>query len=133
MKRTVQMLPLIVLTLAAARGESRIVTGQFETKLIPAPLKFTVLLPDGYDSLQEPVPLLYFLHGGGGDNNFLRNFKSLFDELWSTNKLPKMVAVTPDCDRSFYMDFKDGSNKYETLLTGPFLEYMRKTYKVQSG
>jgi len=43
------------------------------------------------------------------------------------------VVVTPDCERSFYMDYKDGSHKYETLLTGPFLEYLRKTYKLRPG
>src|ERR1044072_7469775 len=135
MKLTIQRLlggtVLAMFAAAGARGESRLVTGQFDTKLIAAPLKFTVLLPDGYDSLAEPVPLLYFMHGGGGDNNFLKTFKSVFDELWAAGKLPKMVAVTPDCDRSFYMDYKDGSRKYETLLTGPFLEHMRKTYKVR--
>jgi S-formylglutathione hydrolase len=122
-----------VVGLSGALGESRLITGQFETNLLPAALKFTVLLPDGYDSLAEPAPLLYFLHGGGGDNNFLKTFTPLMDELWAGGKLPKMVAVTPDCDRSFYMDYKDGSHKYETLLTGPFLEHLRKTYKIRAG
>jgi S-formylglutathione hydrolase len=122
-----------LLALTGARAESRLVTSQFDTKLIPAPLKFTVLLPDGYDALAEPVPLLYFLHGGGGDNEFLKKNKPLLDELWSGGKLPKLAVVTPDCDRSFYMDYKDGSQRYETLLTGPFLEHLRKTYKLRPG
>ena len=36
---------------SGVRAESRLVTGQFETRLLPAALKFTVLLPDGQDSL----------------------------------------------------------------------------------
>ena len=44
--------------------------------------------------------------------------------------LPDVVAVTPSVHRSFYMDYRDGSQKWETLLTGPFLEHLRKTYKV---
>src|SRR5947209_2026701 len=122
---------LALLWLAALHAESRLVTGQLETKLLPEILKYTVLLPDGYDSLAAPVPLLYYMHGGGGDNEFLKRNKPLLDELWTTGKVPKMVIVTPDCDRSFYMDYKDGSHKYETLLTGPFLEHMRKTYKIR--
>src|SRR5579872_1815183 len=132
MKITVRLFCFLALV-ATACAESRLVTGQFDTRLIPAPLKFTALLPDGYDSLAEPVPLLYFLHGGGGDNEFLKKNKPLLDELWNSGKVPKLVVVTPDCDRSFYMDYKDGSNRYETLLTGPFLEYLRKTYKLRAG
>src|SRR6267154_1676569 len=100
MKRTVRGFVGIAFALSAAFGESRPVTGQFETKLLPAALKFTVLLPDGYDSLADRVPLLYFLHGGGGDNGFLSKNKPLLDELWAGGRLPKMVVVTPDCDRS---------------------------------
>jgi S-formylglutathione hydrolase len=136
MKLTVGVGSSVALALASIAGagaESRLVTGQFETKLIPAPLRFTVLLPEGYDSVAEPISLLYFLHGGNGDNGFLKNNKPLFDELWTGGKLAKMVVVTPDCDRSFYMDYKDGSHRYETLLTGPFLEHLRKTYKLRSG
>jgi S-formylglutathione hydrolase len=131
--RTTAAVLLPLLAIAAAHAESRLVTGQFETNLIPAPLKFTALLPDGYDSLDDPVPLLYFLHGGGGDNGFLKANKPLFDELWNAGRIPKLLAVTPDCDRSFYMDYKDGSHRYETLLTGPFLDYLRKTYKLRPG
>jgi S-formylglutathione hydrolase len=134
MKITLRMLPILLLVVpGGARAESRLVTGQFETRLIPAPLKFTALLPDGYDSLSAPVPLLYFLHGGGGDNEFLKKNKPLLDELWTGGKLLKMVVVTPDCDRSFYMDYKDGSHRYETLLTGPFLEHLRQAYKLRPG
>src|SRR5215471_7043913 len=107
MKLTVRILCgaiLALATLPGAHAESRLVTGQFETNLIPAPLKYTVLLPAGYDSLAQPPAMLYFLHGGGGDNEFLKRNKPLFDELWTAGKLPKLVVVTPDCDRSFYMD-----------------------------
>src|SRR5947207_1240490 len=103
MKLTVRLLCATTFAwfaLTGARAESRLVSGQFENKLLPAALKFTVLLPDGYDSLAEPVPLLYFLHGGGGDNDFLKRERSLLDELWTGGKLPKLVIVTPDCDRS---------------------------------
>ena len=136
MKLRIRLLCVIGLALlpsVGARAESRLVSGQFENTLLPAALKFMVLLPDGYEPTGEPVPLLYFLHGGGGDNDFLKKNKPLLDELWAGGKLPKLVVVTPDCDRSFYMDYKDGSHKYETLLTGPFLEHMRQAYKIRAG
>jgi S-formylglutathione hydrolase len=123
---------LLLLCAALAPAQSRLVTGEMATDLIPAPLKFTVLLPDGYESA-PPLPLIYFLHGGNGDNGFLKGLRDVIDAAWAAHTLPKAVVVTPDCGRSFYMDYKDGSHKYETLLTGPFLEHLRKTYRLRRG
>jgi S-formylglutathione hydrolase len=73
--------------------------------------------------------LLFFLHGGGGDRTALDRVRETFDELWKSGKLPKMVIVTPSVSvRCFYMDYKDGSEKWETLLMGPFREHIQKTY-----
>jgi len=121
---------LSTLTLAMA---SELVPGRMETNLIPHALEYTVLLPDGYDSKSEPLPLLFVLHGGDGDTAFLSKLRVVIDGRWSAGTLPKLIAVTPNADRSFYMDYRDGTQKWETLLTGPFLEHLRQTYKILPG
>jgi S-formylglutathione hydrolase len=109
---------------------SQLVESKIETKLLPAPVEFNVLLPDGYDTVKEPLPLLLFLHGGGGDRTFLTRMRAAIDDMWKAGTLPKMVVVTPSAGRSFYMDYKDGSQKWESFIAGPFLEHLRQTYKV---
>ena len=109
---------------------SQMVESKIETKLLPAPVEFNVLLPDGYDTVKEPLPLLLFLHGGGGDRSFLTRMRAAIDDMWKAGTLPKMVVVTPSAGRSFYMDYKDGSQKWESFIAGPFLEHLRQTYKV---
>lgn len=108
----------------------QLVDSKLDTKLLPAPVEFSVLLPDGYESIKDPVPLLLFLHGGGGDRTFLTRMRPIIDDLWKAGTLPKMVIVTPSAGRSFYMDYKDGSQKWESFIIGPFLEHLRQTYKV---
>src|SRR5205823_3493124 len=98
---------------------------------IPAPVEFAVLLPDGYDTAQTPFPLLLFLHGGNGDRSFLTRMRPVIEEMWQAGTLPKMVLVTPSAGRSFYMDYKDGSQKWETFIAGPFLDHLREKYKVR--
>jgi S-formylglutathione hydrolase len=120
----------LVLALVPAAA-SELVTGRMETKLIPHALEYTVLLPDGYQP-SEPLPLVYVLHGGDGDTGFLSKVRVVFDKCWAEG-LPKLIAVTPNADRSFYMDYRDGSQKWETLLTGPFLEHLRGKYKILPG
>lgn len=112
---------------------SQLVEGTLETKLVPSPVEYNVLLPDGYDTIKEPLPLLLFLHGGGGDRTFLNRLRPALDEMWKAGTLPKMVIVTPSAARSFYMDYKDGSQKWESFILGPFLAHLRKNFKVVQG
>ncbi|MBI1760731.1 MAG: alpha/beta hydrolase [Acidobacteria bacterium] len=116
--------------LAPAVMASQLVEGKLESKLLPQPVEYNVLLPDGYDAAKEPLPLLLFLHGGGGDRNFLTRSRSIFDELWKAGTLPPMVVVTPSAGRSFYMDYKDGSQRWETFVVTDFLNHLREKFKV---
>jgi S-formylglutathione hydrolase len=120
----------VIIVVSGTANASQLVESKIETKLLPGPVEFNVLLPDGYDTAKEPLPLLFFLHGGGGDRSFLTRMRVIVDDMWKEGTLPKMVVVTPSAGRSFYMDYKDGSQKWESFIVGPFLEHIRQTYKV---
>ena len=123
---------LVLMTIVFGRPAlaSQLVDSKIDSKLVPTPVEFSVLLPDGYESIKEPLPLLLFLHGGGGDRTFLTRMRPVIDDMWKAGTLPRMVIVTPSASRSFYMDYKDGSQKWESFIIGPFLEHLRQTYKV---
>ncbi len=89
-----------------------------------------MLLPDGYDPSGPPVPLLLALHGGGGDHGFLTQQKPYIEKMWAAGTLPKMVIATPDAERSFYMDRKDGSQKWETVILFSLVDHLRDQYKI---
>ena len=121
---------LLICCLARSVSASQLVDAKVETKLVPSPVEYAVLLPDGYEAAKDPLPLLLFLHGGGGDKSSLGRMRSVFDEMWKSGALPPMVVVTPSAARSFYMDYKDGSQKWETFIVTEFLEHLRGKYKV---
>jgi len=127
--RTV-LLALICGSFTSAVTASQLVDGKLETKLVPGPVEFAVLLPDGYEAAKEPLPLLLFLHGGNGDKSFLARMRPVIEEAWKMHTLPPMVIVTPSVTRSFYMDFRDGSQKWETFIVTDFLAHLRATYNV---
>ena len=120
----------VIIVVSGTANASQLVESKIETKLLPGPVEFNVLLPDGYDTAKEPLPLLFFLHGGGGDRSFLTRMRGIVDDMWKEGTLPKMVVVTPSAGRSFYMDYKDGSQKWETFIIGEFLEHLRTNYKI---
>jgi S-formylglutathione hydrolase len=108
---------------------SQLIDAKVETKLVPGPVEYAVLLPDSYET-EKDLPLLFLLHGGGGDKSFLARMRSVFDEMWKAGALPQMLIVTPSAGRSFYMDYKDGSQKWESFIVTEFLDHLRAEYKV---
>ena len=111
---------------------SKLIKDEFHSDLIPAPMRYAVLLPDGYEDVREPYPLLYALHGGGGNGwDTMTRLQVGLEQAWQNSNLPKLVAVAPTATLSFWMDYKDGSQLWEKLLIGPFLTYLRQTYKVR--
>ena len=117
---------------AAAADGSKLETGELATNLVPGPVKYSVLLPPGYDPSHAPYPLLLLLHGGNGDNGFLKTMTPTIEAAWAAGDLPPLVVVTPDAQRSLYMDFKDGSQKWETFIVTELLNHIRKTHRVSS-
>jgi S-formylglutathione hydrolase len=126
-------LAISLITTAAGAGESRIVDLEMTSDIVPSPVKFSVLLPPDYEQATAPLPLLLDLHGGGGSRDNLKSQRGIFDDVWKDGTLPPMVVVMPSVtERGFYMDFRDGSEKWETFLTGQFLEKLRKDFKVRT-
>ncbi|MFW9879311.1 MAG: alpha/beta hydrolase-fold protein, partial [Candidatus Thorarchaeota archaeon] len=106
----------------------------FPTRLVPNPAKYTVMLPDDYNISNNTYPLMLFLHGGDGDRGVLEErVGGIINELWEKSLTPEMIIVTPDCDRSFYLDYKNGSQKWESFLITELLPYLREKYRVNNG
>ena len=103
------------------------------SRLVPSDVRVGVLLPPGYGDSSEAYPLLLFLHGGGGDSSFLGRLRPLIEQAWARNEIPKMVVATPSAGRSFYMDYYDGSQKWETFIMTELLDHLRKQYRVGVG
>jgi S-formylglutathione hydrolase len=126
-------LAIVMIAAAAGAGESRIVDLEMTCDIVPSPVKFSVLLPPDYEKLTGPIPLLLNLHGGGGSRDNLKTQRGIFDDVWKDGTVPPMVVAMPSVtERGFYMDFRDGSEKWETFLLGQFLETLRKDFKVRT-
>ena len=95
-----------------------------DTGLVPSPLEYSVLRPGPAvlaDDGEQALPILLFLHGGGGDRTALKSSRHLFERAWRDGLLPPMVVATPSSTPlSYYMDFHDGSERWTTFLAGEF-------------
>jgi len=104
---------------------------QIESDFVPSPVEYDVLFPKEYENSDKVYPLMLLLHGGGNqDRNFLNLIGPIIWDLWEEMIVPEMVIVTPNCNRSLYMDYKDGSEKWESFIIREFLPYLQKEYRV---
>jgi len=113
--------------------ESKFETFVISSDLVPIAVDVGVLTPSGYSQSTGPYPLILMLHGGGGNSSQLGSrYQAIFDEAWKSGELLPAVVVTPSAGRSFYMDYRDGSQKWESFILTELLPELRKKYNIKT-
>ena len=114
--------------------EGKIINLKIETKNVAGPVDVAVYLPAGYDAKRaQPYPLIIQLHGGGGSSAAMTGMAETLEAGIKAGLVPASVSVMPSAGRSFYMDYRDGSQKWETFVVGDLLAWMRAGYNVPKG
>ena len=98
--------------------------GTIETGLVPGPVEYSTLRAGSGPSSELPIVL--WLHGGGGSSRFLETCQAQFVACWAESSLPDLVAVTPSAGWSFYLDRRDGTELWETFLLDELVPHIRK-------
>jgi S-formylglutathione hydrolase len=112
-------------------SESELTTETLPTGLVPGPVDVAVLRPPDYAESQERYPLLLLLHGGGGSSEFLTQLRPVIEAAWDSGRLPHVVVATPSAGRSFYMNYRDGSQRWESFLLDELIPELRRRWRVE--
>jgi S-formylglutathione hydrolase FrmB len=116
---------------AAGRAECHAI----QSKLMRQQVSYCVLLPPGYDSAKsEHYPVLYFLHGLGGDEQMLLDSGAwnLVENLWEQHKIGEYLIVAPAGDTSFYINSHDGRRRYEDFFVQEFMPFIEHRYRIRA-
>ena len=92
---------------------------------------YCIYLPPGYEtSGDKRYPVIYNLHGNGGNEfHSLEDVKLLHEGIVS-GKWPPLIMVLPNGGKStFYKDSYDGRFPIETMFIKEFIPYIDKTYR----
>ncbi len=119
---------------AAARVECRSVA----SKALARDARYCAILPPSYDeaaSKARRYPVLYFLHGLGDNEQSLVNFGgwNILENLQDARRVGEYVVVTPDAGRSFYINSRDGRNRYEDFFIREFIPAIERRYRIAVG
>jgi len=116
---------------AAGRAECRSVASPILSRQVP----YCVLLPPSYDvDKTRHYPILYFLHGLGENEQVLPNSGAwnLVQDLWDQRRIGEFVIATPNADRSFYINSRDGRVRYEDFFIREFLPFIASHYRIRA-
>ncbi len=133
------LLSAVVCTVAAAplraaqpgRGECRTVP----SKILGHPVAYCVILPRGYDEDKtKQYPVLYFLHGLGGNEQILVNtgVTNEVEDLRAAAKIGEFLLVAPNAGRSFYIDSRNGKVRYEDFFIKEFIPFIESHYRIRA-
>jgi enterochelin esterase-like enzyme len=116
-------------------------TVEYESKTVGVTRKAIVYMPPGYDK-KHKYPVLYLLHGIGGDENEWKRGGApdvILDNLYADNKATPMIVVMPNGRASKDVTAKSGFGRqgpafaaFEKDLLNDLIPFVEKTYSVKA-
>jgi S-formylglutathione hydrolase FrmB len=116
-----------------AMAGSRVQCGAMKSHYVPGSVGYCAMLPPGYDANPaKKFPVVYFLHGLGGDQTFLASSgaSGAIEEAWEQKRLGEFVIITPQAENSFYINSRDGHVLYEDFFIHDFIPQMEKRFRL---
>ena len=102
--------------------------------------KYSIYLPDGYESSDIAYPVLYLLHPAGPSNTipnqqswyYYGGLKQYLDKAIERGEITPMIVVTPDANfetkRISYWNDPEGDFDFENFFFEKFIPYIEKNY-----
>jgi len=118
----------------AATG--RVECNSLSSKILGRAVPYCIVLPASFGADKtRRFPILYFLHGLGDNEQFFVHSGAwnLSEDMREKGELTEFLIATPDGGASFYINSKDGKERYEDFLLQEFFPFIEKRYRVSAG
>ena len=111
-------------------GDSEFFSSEFQSAAMNAKMAFQIYLPPGYRDSDRRYPVLYLLHGWGGDFGEFGwyNTQSTADELMRDGEIPPMIIVTPEGDKSYWFNHFQGP-PWGDYVANDLVQYIDGNYR----
>jgi enterochelin esterase-like enzyme len=103
----------------------------FASKVLEADVSYLVYLPPGYEKDTKRCPVIYWLHGlGGNQRGGATTFVPHVDSAIRKGALPPaIVVVVNGMVNSFYCDWANGKRPIESVIVKDLVPHVDKTYR----
>jgi len=123
------LLAVLVLAWSLPAAASVVVSREFDSQALQRKWSYAVYLPDGYETSTLRYPVLYLLHGHGGDLYDWVNrghIQQTADALIAHGDIPPAIIVLPDADSTWFVDRKE---KMETAVIVDLIGDAERTFR----
>jgi S-formylglutathione hydrolase FrmB len=133
--QTLRTLGLLLFCISAgsiAFAQGRVECDAVASAILRHPVRYCVILPPGYATQKaRRYPVLYFLHGLGGDEKELATSGAweIEEHLRESGGIGDMLIVAPDGGSSFYINSQDGKVNYEDFFLREFVPAIEHRYR----
>jgi S-formylglutathione hydrolase FrmB len=114
----------------------RVECNSFPSKLLSRSVSYCAVLPASFDAdKSRTFSILYSLHGLGDNEQFFihSGLWNLIEDMRDKGELKDFLIVTPEGGAGFYINSRDGKNRYEDFLLQEFFPFIEKHYRVAPG
>jgi len=121
---------LAVMVASVAAYAGTVVSQKFASPTLGRDWVYNVYLPDGYDTGKLRYPVMYLLHGNGGDENewvAKGEAQKTVDRLIADGLMPPAVIVLPSATTTWYVDRKE---PMETAFLKDLMPEVERKFRV---
>jgi enterochelin esterase-like enzyme len=104
----------------------------FQSNILTQKVNYSIILPENYYKTSEKYPVIYLLHGiGGNGESWIKrcNFNILIDSLKDCNLISDLIYIMPDAHNSYYIDNYNRSFCYESFFINEFIPFIDSNYR----
>ena len=111
-------------------GKGNLINTSLKTTQLPdGVLEYAVWEPPDYKAGQT-LSLIIYLHGGGGSQEELESWVPSILEEMAKGDFPAAIWSMPSAGRSFYMNAKDGSADWESVIVDEYIPAVMRQYDI---
>lgn len=123
-------------------AQGRIECAEVTSRILRQAVRYCAFLPASYDATAADknskdlrrYPVLYDLHGLGDNEQSLMNTGawSVVQDLREQHKIGEFLIVTPDAERTFYINSRNGRIRYGDFFVQEFMPSIERKYRVRA-
>jgi len=103
----------------------------FYSQRLDRDMPYYIYLPSDYGTAGRRYPVLYMLHGGGGDREewVAYGLIDVADHEMSTDNLPPMIIVLPQGDTGWWTNHTGDGPRWGDYVTNDLVPHIDRTYR----
>ena len=103
-----------------------------QSEILGKDVAYSIVLPAGYSANNNRYPVVYMLHGIGGDCSTWMEYghvATVMDNMVKAEQILPFIIVIPDGYLSYYVDSYDGRQPYEEFFIHELKPFIDEHYR----